>query len=201
MKKLLFVFGIAFLLFSCEKESVTDLTDDKTVNNSDLMLKSGSPDQPGDNMKVYRFEGYYVWVLTDIESGLTAVIGGDATSVCTTGDWLPDLLTFQDIVKEEVVIDDAPRVHRLLKGDDVSVNVWGAVPLTCFDVLNVEPVFSGAGDYVSTDNDLIAYDRDNDNTNVWGLRLNGDGIQIIYHAMWDGEDPSTFKESTRIKVK
>jgi len=197
MKKLLLVFGIAMFLFSCQKDQETELI--QSDENQDLSLKSGSPDQPGDNMKVFRFDGYYVWILSDEESGLSAVIGGDAQSLCTGGGWAPDLLSFQDIVK--VAEDDNPRVHRLLKGEGVNVNVWGAVPLNCGAILTFEPVFSGTGDYISTDNDVFSYERNNKNTNVWGLTLKGDGISIKYHASWDGEDNATLKEKVTIDLE
>ena len=53
---------------------------------------------------------------------------------------------------------------------------------------------------VYTDNDAFAPDRDGSNHNTFGCRFNGLGINIKYHAVWDGEDLSTMKENSSIKL-
>lgn len=50
----------------------------------------------------------------------------------------------------------------------------------CSELQTYELLFEGTGSFVYTDNDVVP---DGQNTNTRGLRLNGEGISINYHAM------------------
>ncbi len=198
MKNLLFVFAIAFFLVSCDKQYTEDLPINPNSDNEDVMLKSGAPAQPGDNMKVYRYQDISWWGLYDAEADLTAFVGIDVLEFCASqGTEGLDVLNFQDIVKDQG--EDAPRIHSLIKGKDVSFSVWSGPVVYCSDL--VDMVQMGTGHLVYTDNDVVSYLNEDDNVNVWGLRFNGEGVNIKYRAMWDGDDPLTFMETTSIKVK
>ena len=147
-------------------------------------------------MKVYRFDGYYIWKLYDEDNGLTAWVGQDVFAACSGLPSL-DMVNFQEIVKDED--DDFVRIVQQIKGKDVSVSVWDTDVSNCQDVADNEAVFVGAGSLVYTDNDVLP---DGQNMNTWGMRLHGDGISINFHTMFDPDDPAnTWKSRTRIHVK
>ncbi|WP_340112593.1 hypothetical protein [Maribellus mangrovi] len=197
MKRILLVFCIVFLIFSCEKD---DLTGSDTLDSQDLLLKSGKPNQPGDNLKVFRYQGETVgYVIYDEKSNLMAFVGGDVREFCS-GGWDVDILNLQEIVLEDG--GDFPRVIQLKKGDEVRVQVYNLSYWDCDILASTEPVFVGKGHYVFTDNDAFAWDGEGNNTNVYGFRLNGDGVTVIWHVMWDGEDFwSSLKHNEIVKLK
>lgn len=199
MKKLVLIFGIVFLLISCEKN---ELTNPENRYDQDLMLKSGKPAQPGDNLKVFRYEtsGYY-YLLYDEVSNLTAVVGVDIRQLYLDGGQASfDVLYVQEIVKEGDE-GESPRVHLKVNQDDITVEVWEGQIIYVSQLFSAEPVYSGTGHLVYTDNDAISPLNDNKNLNVWGLRLNGKGINTKYHAMWHNDDPSTIEETIDIMLK
>jgi len=192
MKKLKFLllFGIAFLLLSCEK----DFSDSEELNNQDMMLKSGRPDQPGDNLKVFRYEATNLLIFIDEGTNLVAVVGNFV-------DW--STFNVQEIYVDEGDEINAPRIIQQVKQKDLPILVWEfnpESPINWENLLSTEPVFEGTGHMVYTDNDVAAPDRDGNNYNAFGCRINGVGINIKYHAVWDGVDLSTIKESISIKL-
>ena len=197
MKKFLLVFGIAFLLFSCEKESGIDLMNSENANNQDLLLKSGKPDQPGDNGKVIRFpDNTYGWWLIDEKNNLTAFVGVDATKLCSGDIESYDIKDFQLIIRDKEHGNSI--THAQIKGDDVMVQVYEGAVFTCSDALFAEPFYTGTGQLVYTDNDWYA---DGPNINSFGLRLNGSGISVSFHMMFDGENQSIISFRARIMLK
>lgn len=190
--KFLLVLGMAFLLFSCEKDFVSDSED---LNNQDLMLKSGAPDQPGNNLKVFRSEDISGWALWDAKSNLLAVVGIDPVQWCSDGTGF-DILSFQQILKDEG--DDFPRIHLLINQDDVTVTIWDSPEVDCEMFSSKEPIYRGTGHLIVTDNDVVP---DEQNTNSWGIRFNGEGVNVKYHATFDGETGSILKEKTIVMLK
>ena len=197
MKKFVFLFGIVFLLFSCEKNELTNPGD---VNNQDLMLKSGKPDQPGDNFKVIRYNDQGIFYqLYDKENDLTAFVGVDIRKLLSSGSIDAfDVLDIQSIVKEGGE-NEILRVHILVNQDAI-VEVWKGNINDVSQLLSADPIYSGTGHVVFTDNDHYSFYNDNKNTSVWGLRLNGEGINIKYHALMHGHDPSTVERSVTIML-
>ena len=203
MKTLISLLFITVLFFSCEKNlDPGPISGDtyalQTVQSNDINMAEAMAAKSENAAFVYRFEDILRWVFIDFDRGLVAFVGADIYSRCATGDWLTDLVSFQDVVRDEG--DEVPRINELIKGDDVKVSVWNFIDVGDCQYINDggAAVYSGTGDYVFTDNDVSP---DGQNQNTWGLRLHGDGITIIYKASFDGENFETFTQSTRILVK
>ncbi len=201
MKTLNYFIVMAILLIAgCAKDD-TLFENHESINNQDLMLKSGKPDQPGDNLKVFRSEeaGYY-YMFYDEETDLTAFVGVDIRQLYSGGGMASmDVLNIQNIIKEGAE-GESPRVHVLVNQDDVTVEVWQGYIYDASQLFSTGPVYSGKAHIVFTDNDNLSYDNNNKNTGVWGLRLNGEGIRIIYHGILHGHDPLDAERSISIKL-
>jgi hypothetical protein len=198
---LLCLFLSIITLFSCQKEPITSVENDfiQSDERNAIQTRSGQPDQPGDNMKVYRYEGEFIWQFYDAETDSYSFVNFDVIGLCNGDLDIVNVLSFQDIVKE--VEGDSAVIHTLVKGKDVSVSVWNLIPDDCDDVTSNEPLFNGTAKFIYNDNDFNAFDNDNPNKNVYGFRLVGKGILITFHAMWDGEDFSTYEQRIKIKIK
>lgn len=202
--KLLKILCIVFLFASCENE-ISEIPTDELNSNSikdlETQLKSQAPEQPGSNMKVYRYEDSYTFFIRDYEKDLLAVISLDVISLCTGNGPNLEPVSFQDIVLEEGSENEAPRINQLIKGENVKVSIWSSGILACSYFLNNEPVFEGIGDYVFTDNDSFAFDRNGSNSNAFGMTFKGEGIKILWRAIWDGENIDGLKEVAKIELE
>ncbi len=183
-----------FILTSCEKEP-TPLAGDV-----DLQVRSGQPDQPGDNLKVFRFEGTYTIRVYDADQDLFAWVGIDIPAFCSGDPEGRDVLEFQDVVKGlDLTTGEFEKVIRQIKGDDVSVFITDYPGNSCAGLVNNE-VFSSSGRMVFTDNDFFAFDNENKNRNAYGFTLIGEDIKIIARFVWDGLDTESTKQTVKIKL-
>ena len=167
----------------------------QTENNKGNLKTGEQPDQPGDNLKVFRFDTDIAWAFYDEDNGLWAFVSVDIFDFCAD---LPsfDLVSFQEIVQEEG--DDFVRIVQQIKGTDVNVSVWDVpVPFDCSLMESNEPLFVGTGSFVYTDNDL---NPDGQNANTWGLRLRGEGISVNFHAFVNAKGDN-FRINTNIHLK
>jgi hypothetical protein len=197
MKKLVLAFGILFFLFSCEKND--DVIYPENINDQDLMLKSGKPAQPGNNLKVFRFDVKGIaYELYDENTNLTAWIGVDIRQYLkerTLASW--DLITIQQILKK-----DGDGLHLMVNQDDITVEVWeGNIGNDYWKLFAADPIYSGTGHVVFTQNENLSPSSEDNYFRVWGLRLNGDGINVRYHVTWHGNDPSTIEPRYSILLK
>jgi hypothetical protein len=202
MKTLSYFFVMAIILIAgCAKDE-TLFESPENINNQDLMLKSGKPAQPGDNLKVFRYEeGGYYYQFYDEETDLTAFVGVDIRELVNGGGLASfDVLNIQNIVKEW---DEgkSSRIHVLVNQDDITVEVWEGLIYDVSQLFSVDPIYSGTGHMAYTDSDNGSYFNDNKNTSTWGLRLNGEGISIIYHGILHGHDPLDAEKSISIMLK
>lgn len=201
MKTLISLLFITVLFFSCEKNlDPGPISGDtyalQTVQSNDINMAEAKAAKSENAAFVYRFEDHLGWGFIDFERGLVAFVGADRYSFCADEGWLTDLVSFQDVVRDEG--DEIPRINELIKGDNVKVSVWNLGTPCPYINEGGAAVYSGTGDYVFTDNDVSP---DGQNQNTWGLRLHGDGITIIYKASFDGVNGETFTDKTRILVK
>jgi hypothetical protein len=194
MKKLVLAFGILFFLFSCEKN---DLIHPENINDQDLVLKSGNPDQPNDNSAVSRFQADNLWMaLYDASTNLTAFIGVDIRKHFYPGGGV-DVIDIQQILKK-----DGTGFHLLVNEDDVTVQVWEGYIFNNFaKVYWADPIYSGTGHLVFTQHDNLSSSKEDNYFRIRGLRLNGDGINIKYQFAWHGTDFSDIEQRVNIMLK
>lgn len=194
MRKFALSFCILFLLVSCEKESVTEITNSGTEDNQ-VSLKGAKTDIPSDNAVVARYEGSEYFGVYDSKRDLTAWIGLDFRIACA-GDFEGslDVYTIQEIYLEDP--DELIRIIRLINAE-ATVSVFnGLADPPC----GMEPIWEGTAHLIATDNDVVP---NGPNFNSWGLTAIGDGLSINFRVVWNGdwENPYSPVGFTNIRVK
>jgi hypothetical protein len=194
MKKLVLAFGILFFLFSCEKN---DLIYPENINDQDLVLKSGNPDQPNENSAVSRFQADNLWMaLYDASTNLTAFIGVNIRQHFYPGGGV-DVIDIQQILQK-----NGNGSRLLVNQDDVTVQVWEGYIFNNFaKVFWADPIYSGTGHLVYTQNDNLSSPKEDNYLSIYGLRLTGDGIKIKYQYTWQGNNPSDIEQRVNIVLK
>ncbi len=192
MKKLVLLFSVVFFLFSCEKND--DVIYPENINDQDLVLKSGIPNE---NSVVSRFSVNNMWMgLYDVSNNLTAFIGVNIRQYIDTGGGV-DFLDLQEILKK-----DGTGYRLLVNQDDVTIQVWeGYIFDNLAKVFWADPIYSGSGHVVYTQNDNFSSSKEDNHLSIYGLRLNGDGINIKYHSSWRGYDPLDIEQKINIMLK
>lgn len=200
MKKLFLAIIATVLFFSCEK---SPLPNENLVSDLEAANLELSPNLPNDQLKasadanggaqVIRYDGEWGFRFTDDETQIHAFINVKFEELCYS-DRERSIVDIQDVLINEK--DGTERIITLWKGQDVIVNVYESSYSTCEEYENAEPVYSGVGDFIWTDNNFNLVE-DGDKNSV-GFRLHGDGISIIYSLTYNGE---TIKSKTKINLK
>ena len=164
---------------------------------------SDPPAQSG--LNVVRFEdgvGFNPW---DPDKDIQAVLGFDAVAYCNENydfDIVP--------IMEVNVPQDADRIKQLIKGE-VQATFWGFSDWDCDRFMTELPLGYGMVQIISTDNDLTAWLRDNQNVNSFGLRAHGYmwsptneqlKFHLVHHIVWDGVDGEVkWKEILKMSLR
>ena len=164
---------------------------------------SNPPAASGPN--VIRFNDDFAVFNIDTRNGLSAVLGADPNEFCN------GIVNFDTVSYLEVdVPEDANRISQKLSGH-VQASVW---PFTVFDCTlfsTVPPLATGMAKVKGTDNDLFVFlNPDNVNANAFGYNAHGAltdqsgnrrNFNLVFRAVWDGNDPSTFRIVELIQLK
>ena len=156
----------------------------------------------GGSLHIYRSQNYAFFVVYDTESPLAAVLSST-----------PDCGGFLEPADVHRVVEDPydvihSRVKELTLADPINIFI---VDLSqdgaCF---GYDLVASGSGKLVSTDSDLYAFFRPNNNANAFGFSahgkvVDGDGRTWHFNGLnrfeWDGEDFATLKATEQFNHK
>lgn len=195
MKNKLF-FGLLALALtsSCEK---SDSTDFNLENQTNLELISSSlktklDNQVSEGAKVVRYEFDYGFKFIDDNTLNVAWVNLDVIELCN-GNRVRDMLDIQEVIRGEK--DGSDRIKTLFKGREVAVVIYERDFDTCAEYFDAEPLFSGTGSFIWNDNDS---NQDGTNANSYGFNLQGDGISIVFHSVFNANKS---KQTTRINLK
>ncbi|MGA8853170.1 MAG: hypothetical protein WB492_03225 [Christiangramia sp.] len=197
----LLIVGLFFI--SCEQEQI-DSTELNSANNlEEFNLESISrvdndqnkalANEANSGAQVIRYNYDYGFRFTDDETQMEAWVNVRFQELCY-GNRIRDLIDIKDVLIPEN--DGTDRIITLWKGQDVEVNVYEYNYETCEEYENAEPLYSGVGDFVWTDNNYGLVEEGDKNS--VGFRLHGDGISIKYSLLYNGK---TIKTKTRITLK
>lgn len=187
-----------FFFFSCEKEITPEYNLERNISTelrSSLyndQLEALFTEVKG-GAEVIRYDSEWGFRFTDDETQNHAFINVQFEELCY-GDRVREVIDVQDVVIKEK--DGTPRIITLWKGQDVSVNVYEFNYPTCEEYENAEPIYSGVGNYLWTDNNFGLVEEGDKNS--VSFRFHGDGISIRYHLTFNGE---TIKSKTKITLK
>ncbi len=168
-------------------------------------------DPPPQSGVVSRYDDFYGHFWFDFENDWSVYQGADLYDFCF------GIAEFDTISVMEVFMrGDGHRFKNHFSGD-LFTTVWPGLALP-FEVC--DQIFSGAAQPIATgmahirwnDNDVIpSLNPDRHNMNSFGFNTNGTlydfltgepmRFMMYWHAMWDGQDPSSFREIFKSKLK
>lgn len=193
---------LALSFFACEQEQIDPTVLDSANHLEEFNLEVTSTsinDQTkalanaaNGGAQVIRDDADWGFRFTDDETGIHAFVNVTFEELCG-GDRIRSIVDVQDVLLNEK--DGTDRIITLWKGKDVSVNVYESAYRTCTEYENAEPLYSGIGDFIWTDNNFGQVEEGDQNSA--GFRLHGDGVSIIFSLTYNGE---TVKSRTRINL-
>lgn len=75
----------------------------------------------------------FLFIIQDVKENMTAIIGLDLVSFCTGNGGDNDIVSYQEILKDDG--QDTPRNNQLIKDENVKVTVWPFVSTSCISYL------------------------------------------------------------------
>ncbi len=173
-------------------------------------------DPPLESGVVTRFDEVYWSWWVDEDSDSTIYLGVDPYVACFAEfpqgfDFVPVMRVFMQTDGEDVI-----RFKDHIVGD-VQVYVYsgfsppGVLCAQIFFGLD-ELIASGMAHFVFNDNDVVpSLNPDRRNMNTFGFNTNGHlfnattgermRFMMFWHAAWDGQDPASFREKFKFKLK
>ena len=215
MKNLVFVLAIGFLLFSCE-EADTMLErntsgSEEVALDSEVLRNNSIGNAPARSGAIVTRDDEVIAILfIDYRRGLTASVGVDNALFCNP---FPNEDAFQMIPTLKVDIPNDPDRFKVLQKGSAYFEIYEGVinEFLCDFIQKAPLVASGEADVVLTDNDLTINERENSrNKNAFGFTAKGTltdqnanpvNFKANYRGTWDGQDFSTMKEVTNIRLK
>jgi hypothetical protein len=209
-----FCFLLAFvglMLIGCSDKSISPVETTGVNDNSVVLQKETGP-----GAWIFRYESNLAFWFTDEEAGLVLTLGlNDPWTFCS--DFEGESFSFKDIYLPNSD-PDLRRILEQMKGKDITAKIWQVDPwplvynsfCTFFGPITpFEPMAVGIANFSYKDNDVLAWDQDNNNSNAFGYKANGtlvgqDGkvykLNLIYNVIWDGDDFSKYKEVYKLQL-
>jgi hypothetical protein len=206
----LFVF-ISITFCGCYDKSSDAITPASV--NPNVMPSLAKTSGPG--AWIFRFENTGYAFFYDVNTGLFVTIGvNDIPDFCSDNGGL-DIFEVRNLVLPNSD-PELRRVLQIVKGSDKSCSIWktDSPPVPTKDgisnfISTNTPIATGTAALVYTDNNLNADETDGKNSDAFGYKVNGtlqgqDGqlykLNLVYRFVWNGVDPSKFKETTDIML-
>lgn len=203
---------IGLLYIGCSDKSITPV--ETTANNSPVTLQKDTG--PGAWIIKYDYKGAF-WLI-DWETGAVIILGmeSDPWSFCS-GIREVEMFTWKDIILPNA----DPELRRIIErvmGKELTATIWYIDPFPASwvsfctfwnQVEPMEPFAVGTANFGYRDTDLYSNLRENNNSNVWSFKVNGnllgqDGIvyklNYIDFGTWDGEDGSRHHETHKLQL-
>lgn len=161
---------------------------------------------------------WFLWWY-DEENNTTAYFGVDPLLVCF-GDpagWqsVPVMRVFMDTDGDDVL-----RFKSRVSSNDMLTSVWpgftpaGGPENICLQIIvfGVTPIATGYSRFRLNDNDVLpGLNPDRRNANAFGFNAHGDLVyfdtgdpvrfMMLVHAVWDGDNPDTFRAVVRTRLR
>ena len=146
--------------------------------------------------------GFGAWV--DHEAGTLTILGADMFEFCA------GTFNFDTVPIMVVMMEDGVRFKSRMSGQ-VQASVWPFTNFDCALFTIVPPIATGFVKMRINDNDMHPL-LNPDNHNVNAFQVTAHGVltgwtsgesmrfALVEHGMWDGDDFSTFRGFTKIKL-
>ena len=130
------------------------------------------PMNPGGGAFVIRSEGTFAFGILDIDENLLGLVGVDLAEWCGVG-FNPDAVDIMEVTNP----NDQLLVNELIHGNDLHCAVYPFDPdFSWCDYLTIAPLVTGFVDMNSTDNDLYAWEEENNhNQRVNSYKISAHG--------------------------
>ena len=202
MRPLRFIAGIALgtLLVGCA-ELATESGSSRTPS---FNFTDGPPVAGGDNVAVFRFQGFWYWYWTD------PPLRAWHTSFPLSGSCGPDVLLEPWDMQDVANFKEFLKVTRVAQADVHIIVVDQTQPGPC---LGATLLAEGMGQIRQTDNDYFAFDPylrgDRTNANAFGFSAHGalqgvGGERMTYNGhwrrVWNPDDPTFGSVSVEVSL-
>ena len=208
MKRIIMLFATLVIMLSLlgcsDQNAPLSLLESTSSETSDLA--KGPKTSPGQSGPiVLRSETTMALFCADPDKGIAAVYGLDIVDFCNE---IENFDIFD--LKEVNVPSDVNRIIQLVKGKNVRTSVWPFILIDNCDQFKIAPLATGTVDLVYTNNDVYPYwSEKSKNAHVFGFTAHGkltgpDGELLHFNSVhkyrWDGSNPATFKQVSKINL-
>ncbi len=210
LKCAFFLLTFTGLLFiGCSDTQKSPVTPDNGSNSSVNSLKKTT----GPGAWIFRNSNtpYDAFVFLDEANGYLLTLGIKDPSEFCSGTNNYDVFSFKELWLPNADPDQR-RVILKIKGDNISAFVWhfdSAPANIILFMCSNQPTAGGTAKFISNDNDYFSFLQENNNMNSLGTKANGTltgtggeiyKLNLVYHAVWDGENILSLKEIIKVNL-